>query len=215
MRITGTALIGLGTVLGACASKGPGSGATQAELPRPPKRDLAAAARLADEGNALFKAKKTDEAIEKYRAALTEYPDFGAVWTNLGIAMLEKRDSFNAAKAFERANQLDPRDPRPLENLGFVFMELGRFETAMSQYEEALKINPASVTALRGAVEAAFHMGKEDQETLDRIRTLLMHETDENWRHELLLRQLRIESTLRERAEAEAETGTKSPTPYE
>ena len=54
----------------------------------------------------------------------------------------------NAKGSFEKAYQLDPKDPVNLVNLGLIYDKFGDRKKAMSYWEEALKLNPGNEMAL-------------------------------------------------------------------
>lgn len=60
----------------------------------------------------------------------------------------------NAKGSFEKAYQLDPKDPENLVNLGLIYDKFGDSKKAMWFWESALKLNPGDEMALQdiGAV---------------------------------------------------------------
>lgn len=140
------------------------------------------ARRLAAEALRAQKAGERDKAIELYRESLSVSGDLYFVWSNLGTLLQERGEYMDAVAAYQRAADLELRDPRPLENIGTVYGELGWEERALEFYLKALNRDGRSVQALRGAVRAAKLLGLADPEALDRVRTAMMVDADPDWR---------------------------------
>lgn len=150
------------------------------------------ARRLSGEALRAQKAGERDRAIELYRESLSVSGDLYFVWSNLGTLLQERGEYMDAVAAYQRAADLELRDPRPLENIGTVYGELGWEERALEFYLKALARDGRSVQALRGAVRAAKLLGTADPEALDRVRTAMMVDADPDWRSIYASEQQRI-----------------------
>ena len=68
-------------------------------------------------GNKAFKEGKTDLALEKYKAAVAQDPNFALAFYWMGNVYKKERDYVNAAKSYENAIQKDGF----MEKLGRLF----------------------------------------------------------------------------------------------
>lgn len=158
------------------------------------------ATQFAARGLEAQKAGKTDDAIELYRKSLAANDQISGVWTNLGLAMRDKQNFVDASKAFQRAADLSPQDPRPLAYLGVLYLERNWNREALDNFEGALTRDPMNQDALRGAVQASQRLGKRDERTLELMRKLLLIENDPRWKEEINIRRIGLESHLAEQA---------------
>jgi tetratricopeptide (TPR) repeat protein len=158
------------------------------------------ATKYASEGLEKQRAGKIDEAIELYRKSLASNDKISGVWTNLGLAMRDKQNFVDAAKAFQRAADLSPQDPRPLAYLGVLYLERNWNREALDNFEAALNRDSMNQDALRGAVQASQRLGKRDERTLEIVKKLLLVENDPKWRTEMELRKVGLEQHLAELA---------------
>lgn len=180
-------------VLAGCAT-GPGAG------PAAPSYDVEESNRLARSANQRFREGEYDRALGLARRAVDLHPDSPAAWNVLGLSSMELARNVDAAEAFQRAGELSPTDPRPYENLGWLYLRVGWAEPALRAYGVALERGPDGLESLRGAVEAARRINREDHQALERLTRLLIVETDPAYRKEYQLRRLRIEQQLQEQA---------------
>lgn len=144
---------------------------------------------LADRG-------RTDEAIEEVRGALALYGRLEGGYNNLGLLLMEVGEYGAAAEAFTIESQLEPTDPRPLHNLGIVYMRRGWPKDARSYFEQAMQRDRTYQPALRGIVAAADVLRDADQETLAIIRRAVLHETDDAWLTYLQRQRYRVEQQM-------------------
>src|SRR5579859_6208551 len=73
-------------------------------------------------------------AIGAYAQAIREIPDDLRAHNNLGLALLQAKRFDDALKVYQRAHQLSPDDPIPLEKSADVLERLGRLQDAAQQY---------------------------------------------------------------------------------
>jgi len=162
--------------------------------------EMQVATKYAAEGLEKQRAGKIDEAIELYRKSLAANDKISGVWTNLGLAMRDKQNFVDAAKAFQRAADLSPQDPRPLAYLGVLYLERNWNREALDNFENALTRDSMNQDALRGAVQASQRLGKRDERTLEIVKKLLLVENDPKWRTEMEVRKVGLENHLAELA---------------
>ena len=133
-----------------------------------PQYDTQTATRLAAEALQAQRAGRLDDAIELYQKAINAHPELSGIWTNLGVAYLDR----------------------------------GWADESLNWFGRALERDPNNIDALRGAIVAAQRSGREDEKTLERIKTLQLIETDPKWNQELGFRRARLEANLRDRGKS-------------
>jgi tetratricopeptide (TPR) repeat protein len=165
-----------------------------------PGADLSLSNRMAAEANDHYRAKRYEKSADAARKAVNANPSNPAGWNTLGLASMELNQNLGAAEAFQRAAEASPKDPRPFQNLGMLYLRVGWAEQALRAYAAALERDPNSLEALRGAVESARLLNREDRTTLDHLTRLTLLETDDAFRKSYQLRRLRIEQQLQEQS---------------
>lgn len=87
---------------------------------------------------------KHKEAIERLLTAVKRYPEFVAVYTELGVQYV-KLDNFQKAdEYFQKALTIKPDSFEPLINRGILLVRLKRFVEAQTVLAEARKANDSS-----------------------------------------------------------------------
>lgn len=170
------------------------------DLPSEDPRTLERALQLTAEGDAAQRNGKFEDAIAKYREALSARDDVGQTWNNFGLALYAQQKRAEAAQAFRRAADLMPSDPRPLENLALLYMENDFYDEALKNYIESLGRDANYLPSLRGAIKCAKLMNRSDTAGLERVKRALMQETDATWREIFRIERIRVEQDLAERA---------------
>jgi protein O-GlcNAc transferase len=90
--------------------------------------------------NKLAAAGRHQELEQSSRRLLTQWPDSGALWKVLAIALwMQDKD---ALPALERATSLLPQDAEVHSDRGTALLALGRFDEAAVWYRRALAIKP-------------------------------------------------------------------------
>jgi tetratricopeptide (TPR) repeat protein len=114
-------------------------------------------------GGALADAKKPDEAIGYYRAALALRPQTSAVYNNLGLALQAKGRLDEAIAAFQQAIALDPKLAPAHNNLGIALRAKGRLDEATAAYQQALALDPKFAPAHYNLGNALADKGRLDE----------------------------------------------------
>ena len=188
-------------VMGACLVSGLGGCASKGKIDDNlfPEVNIAEAMELKIKGDKLFKDGKHLEAIEQYKAAIRKHSTFGEAWNNLGLALEQDNNRYDAQQAYARAAELSPLDPTPLDNIGVLYMNANLPEDALKFFEQALERRPQYLPSIRGAVRAAQLTDRSEEADLARIKMGLRLETDPKWR-ELFQRQLaRVQADIEDR----------------
>lgn len=191
--------------LAGCASSG-----TTAKPAIPDRREqLGRAQKLAQEAQAAYEAGDLDKAILLSRDAVSLARDYGQAWNNLGLFLLERDERFEAREAFAIAADLLPSDPRPLNNLGVMYLDNGWADKALDYFERALERSPSDHTALRGAIDAALRLRRHDERLLERLERAVLVEADPTYRREFELRRVQVADELRQQRRDEREAAVR------
>jgi serine/threonine-protein kinase len=90
----------------------------------------------------LRRAKKLDEAIAYYRAALAVRPSAAAVHLNIGVCLAAKHARDAAVAEYGAAIALDPKYAAAHNNLGIVLREKRQLDAAIREYHTAIALDP-------------------------------------------------------------------------
>ena len=94
------------------------------------------------EGDALSRAGKIDEAIARYSEALRLRPDFEEAHNSLGIALIRQGRQSEAIAQFAEAARLRPDYADARHNLALALAQQGRLDEAIPEMLQAVRINP-------------------------------------------------------------------------
>lgn len=189
MRVFGARFCALIAVAAVCAGSWScaGGGGQRGWTPPPdyagdnPAERLRRARAISQQAQRADRAGDREGAIEHYRRAIAEYPEFGAAWNNLGVLLMED-DPLEAVSAFATASELSPRDPRPVYNLGVIWERSGYADEASRHYRRALARDANYLPALRGSIHMDHLRNASDEDTALALRRAMMLETDPRWR---------------------------------
>ncbi len=82
-----------------------------------------------------------DRAVEYYRKALAEFPEHPEALTNLGLALLELDRLEDALQAYQRAAEIVPDNPIPVEKCAEIYERMGRVREAIERREAAADLH--------------------------------------------------------------------------
>jgi serine/threonine-protein kinase len=91
---------------------------------------------------AMLQAKRSDDAIGYFRAALAIRPDAVPVHVMFGDALLEKGRRDEAMFHYQRAVRLDDDSVIAHDNLGFMLHQKGQLDEAIDHFRHAIRIEP-------------------------------------------------------------------------
>lgn len=89
----------------------------------------------------LIDTKAPKAAVIRLQEALAQFPRSAQLWFALGIAYFSDYQTDEAAKAFARTIELDPKAAPAIAYMGFINTELGQYSEAIAFYERALAAN--------------------------------------------------------------------------
>jgi len=96
----------------------------------------------ADDGIALYRAGRFDEAVGVLREVAGQRPDDGRVHYHLGLAYSAAGLYAAAADAFAKAIALDEADAYAHNRLAFALTQVGKIREAYDHIRQALTLNP-------------------------------------------------------------------------
>jgi type IV pilus assembly protein PilF len=129
-------------LLGGCAAGAGGAGAggssaepiTESDEPEARKR-----ARLRLElATGYFEQGQTTVALDEIKQSLAADPSYVAAHVLRGLVFMQLNNNRLAEESFQRALQLNPRDPDALHNYGWYACQLGRHREAVDLFTRAL-----------------------------------------------------------------------------
>lgn len=97
-------------------------------------------------GDSLMARQRYQAAIEAYKTAPQASSD---VWNKMGVANQLMLNVDEAARCYQTALKLDPKNSVAMNNLGSVYMARKDFGRAEKSYRKALKIDPKSALFLK------------------------------------------------------------------
>jgi tetratricopeptide (TPR) repeat protein len=93
------------------------------------------------------------KAEARYREVLAIDPDHVNAANNLACILQETSEGIEEAfKLVIKARRKNPRDPNVLDTMGWVYFKKGIFKSAISEFEESLRLNPNNPIS-------CYHMG--------------------------------------------------------
>eukprot|EP00658_Telonema_sp_P-2_P077775 TRINITY_DN711_c0_g1_i5.p1 TRINITY_DN711_c0_g1~~TRINITY_DN711_c0_g1_i5.p1 ORF type:complete len:309 (-),score=108.29 TRINITY_DN711_c0_g1_i5:451-1377(-) len=125
------------------------------------EEDKVKAEQLKGEGNKLLSAKKFDEAVEMYSAALKVRPGHAIYLCNRAAA-LSYLDRHEEARAdAETALEKDPGYVKGYSRLGLALFKLGLYQEAVEVYEKGLGVDSENASLKSGLHEAQTKLAAE------------------------------------------------------
>jgi tetratricopeptide (TPR) repeat protein len=100
-------------------------------------------------------------AATNVQRAVSILPSHSEAWAQMGVILAKQQRYEDAAMAFRRAFQLDPRDVWSLQNLAQSLKDLGRRDEAIREYRHALAVNPRFGPAWLGLGQMFEEMGRQ------------------------------------------------------
>ena len=118
---------------------------------------------LLDEGAAALADDQTFGAIEAYSGAIAWRPDSMLAHLRRGEAYQRRNELEAATKDFRRAAELDPSATRPLEALGDVLYQRGRYQRSAEMYERRLAVDSVAPRVSLKLAVARYRAGQIDR----------------------------------------------------
>jgi tetratricopeptide (TPR) repeat protein len=129
-------------------------------------------------GNALAGAKKWEEAVGYYRAALALRPSAAVALGNLANSLTNQARTVEALGHYRRARELDPKNPLTALNFGTALMEKGQPGEAIPLLREAVELAPGLTTAHVNLGNALQRVGRMDEAIAEYRKALAFDPSD-------------------------------------
>src|SRR5262249_47986938 len=110
-------------------------------------------------------------ATQVFREMLRDYPNSAEVHNNLGLVLLQSKDSGNAQVEFQEALRLKPDYADAHYNLALAFLQKHDLESGLRELERTVSLNPQHTDALYNLGVVLLDMGRAE-EALTRLRPL-------------------------------------------
>jgi tetratricopeptide (TPR) repeat protein len=144
------------------------------EPSQPPKPRTRTIEVSLDDGFALQRKGRLDEATAIYRAIVKAHPKNTRGWNLLGSVAVDRGDMAAARRHFETALATKPNSAEIHHNLGVVLRLLGDLPAARRHLEEALRLKPRYAEAYHNYV--ASRRFEPGDPMADQVEDLLRHD---------------------------------------
>jgi rhomboid protease GluP len=111
----------------------------------------------------------TAGALQELTEVVKLRPNYVPAWMLLGSAYLRTQQDDKAEAAFQRAVQLNPRNPAVLTPLGVLYLRSKRYEPARQAFQQVTELNPKDAEAQVNLGVTLNLLGRSD-EALTRFR---------------------------------------------
>ncbi|MFN7971165.1 MAG: tetratricopeptide repeat protein [Acidobacteriota bacterium] len=156
-------------------------------------------------GHIDYQEGRYEDAIKRYRRALTLDPTFATPWHNLGLVHVHQKDYDSAIECFNRAVALDPEGSWSYVQLGFAHLEKKAGKRAGGFFQAALEKNPDEYGAYLGLAELARRGERFEEQLAHCQKALDLCSSDANVRNDLAIAyecNKRTDDAIREYQEA-------------
>jgi len=137
-----------------------------------------AADRLYNQGNALRKQGRHQQAIAHYHQSLTLQPNNANVYNNIAITLHNLQNFSEAIAYYQRASELDPNNANFYYNLGTAMLSAGRdLQEVIRQYQKATAIKPHQA-AYKNMGKALRELGRIEEAIASYRQALTMEPED-------------------------------------
>jgi serine/threonine-protein kinase len=152
---------------------------------------------IAGLNQALYDAKRWDEALGTLRGVLAVRPNSAAVRNNLGAVLREKGQLNEAIREYRAAIALDSKFAWPHSNLGNALRAKGQLDEAIREYQAAIALNPKDALPHNGLGIALYDQKRLD-EAIREYRAAIALDSKFAWSHSNLGNALRAKGQLDE-----------------
>jgi tetratricopeptide (TPR) repeat protein len=118
-------------------------------------------------GNWLMGENGNDQAQHMMEKALAIDKNYPAALNDLAYVQARNREFAKAFEAMDRYVALLPKEPNPQDSYGELKRMAGDFESSLSHYRAALKIDPDFVTSQLGLGDTYALMGNQEQARIE------------------------------------------------
>ncbi len=136
----------------------PGQPVSAGELNVPDK-----ARKELEKGNEAMQRERLDEAQQRFKKAITLYPQYASAYNNLGVLYMKAGDQKAGREAFEKAVSLNQQYPRAYINLARLFIAENNFREAENLLKKSLALEPTNPESLTLLARAQLTLGKLEE----------------------------------------------------
>jgi tetratricopeptide (TPR) repeat protein len=129
-------------------------------------------------GNWLMLENGDDQAQRIMEKALAIDKNFPAGWNDLAYLYARSRQFDKAFSAMDRYVALLPKEPNPQDSYGELKRMAGDFESSLTHYRAALKIDPDFVTSQLGLGDTYALMGNQEQARVEYDKAIRFSHTE-------------------------------------
>lgn len=103
-------------------------------------------------------------ALEKLALlGLEKNPDSAASYMNLGAVYQKKKDYVTSLNYYQKAQELDPKNPLIKLNIGSLYQAQGQYDKAIILYDEIIKVHPYDKIAILYRAQALKSLKRFDE----------------------------------------------------
>jgi len=113
-------------------------------------------------GMLLGEMDRLNESAEAYSKAVTIKPEFAQAHNNLGALYVNCGLYLMGVKTLEKAVEFDPQNPICRDNYGRALAGLRKFDLAIAQQLESIRLNPGRAATHRHIADTYFKMGNRE-----------------------------------------------------
>lgn len=110
--------------------------------------------------------KDYERATESFRRAIEGSPKGAYLYNDLGVSLAASGYSDEALAAFKQAKDLDSEMREPYIALGMAYLNLKRYDDALSTFQEMIKLEPQNDAALT-AIGKIFQHKKQPEQSIE------------------------------------------------
>ena len=110
--------------------------------------------------NLKFQTQKSEEAIQHYIDATRKFPTFRRAFKNLGLVQVQAGKYKDAIYSISKAIELGSEGGGNYGLLGYCYLSLEKYSTALDAYSRALLYNPDSMDLRQGKAQCLFNLEK-------------------------------------------------------
>lgn len=134
----------------------------------------------------LAKAGDSTGAIEHFRLATSEYPEFMLAFNELGVIYLRLNDLEKADESFQTALKIEPEAFAPLMNRSILFVQMKRFAEAEPMLRNVLKIKRESAVGHYFLGQALANLGRFDEAEKELVSSIALGGAEVKEAHRIL-----------------------------
>ena len=155
-------------------------------------------------GNLYYTNKQYELSEQRYRSAVTKYPEYLRVWTNLGILYYATERFAEAIPCFSRAIELGDRDASTIGLLAYSLEKTGNTIAAEVCYMQAIAAEPSNPDWISGLM--SIHLAQKQYGPAESLARRLVEAAPTEANHWLVYANIKIAQEKRLEAIAALET---------